>query len=107
MSCMSMTFAVYDFCCRCHVLFCPLVSVFPSQHNNSFKVGAALLIGLFFYDIYFVFGTDVMMTVATKIDAPVKILVRESCHIYESCHMYESCHIYESCHTYESCLRFE
>lgn len=38
---------------------------------RSFKVGAALLGGLFLYDIFFVFGSDVMMTVATKIDAPV------------------------------------
>ena len=27
---------------------------------RSFSVGAALLLGLFCYDIYFVFGTDVM-----------------------------------------------
>ena len=38
---------------------------------RSFGVGAALLGGLFIYDIFFVFGSDVMMTVATKIDAPV------------------------------------
>ena len=38
---------------------------------RSFGVGAALLGGLFLYDIFFVFGSDVMMTVATKIDAPV------------------------------------
>ena len=30
-----------------------------------------MLGGLFIYDIFFVFGSDVMMTVATKIDAPV------------------------------------
>lgn len=28
---------------------------------------------LFFYDIFFVFGTDVMVTVATSIDAPIKL----------------------------------
>jgi len=38
---------------------------------RSFGVGAALLGGLFLYDVFFVFGSDVMMTVATKIDAPV------------------------------------
>ena len=42
---------------------------------RSFKVGAALLGGLFLYDIFFVFGSDVMMTVATKIDAPVVLKV--------------------------------
>ena len=41
---------------------------------RSFRVGGALLTGLFLYDVYFVFGTDIMMTVATKIDAPVKLL---------------------------------
>ena len=33
-----------------------------------------LLIALFFYDIFFVFGTDVMLTVAKSIDAPIKLL---------------------------------
>ena len=30
--------------------------------------------GLFFYDIFWVFGTDVMVSVATKFDAPIKVL---------------------------------
>lgn len=42
---------------------------------GSFKVGFIMLAGLFLYDIYFVFGTDVMMTVATKIDVPIKLEV--------------------------------
>ncbi|KAL9650633.1 hypothetical protein ABK040_016350 [Willaertia magna] len=41
---------------------------------GSYKVGAILLIGLFFYDIFWVFGTDVMITVAKKFDAPIKVL---------------------------------
>lgn len=41
---------------------------------ESFAVACAFLVGLFFYDIFWVFGTDVMMTVATKIEAPVKFL---------------------------------
>lgn len=41
---------------------------------GSFQTGAILLAGLFFYDIFWVFGTDVMMTVATKVEAPVKFL---------------------------------
>eukprot|EP00741_Cyanophora_paradoxa_P020957 tig00021319_g20232.t1 len=41
---------------------------------GSFKVGLILLCGLFFYDIFWVFGTDVMVTVAKKFDAPIKFL---------------------------------
>lgn len=41
---------------------------------SDFKVGAVMLIGLFFYDIFFVFGTDVMETVAKNVDGPIKLL---------------------------------
>mmetsp|Transcript_15671 Transcript_15671/g.26149 ORF Transcript_15671/g.26149 Transcript_15671/m.26149 type:complete len:373 (+) Transcript_15671:101-1219(+) len=41
---------------------------------GSYKIGAILLIGLFFYDIFWVFGTDVMVTVAKSFDGPIKIL---------------------------------
>lgn len=41
---------------------------------GSFKVGAIMLCGLFFYDIFWVFGTDVMETVAKSIDGPIKLL---------------------------------
>ncbi|GAO47824.1 hypothetical protein G7K_2022-t1 [Saitoella complicata NRRL Y-17804] len=41
---------------------------------DSFKTGSILLAGLFFYDIFFVFGTDVMVTVAKGLDVPIKIL---------------------------------
>lgn len=41
---------------------------------GNFKNGFGMLIALFFYDIFFVFGTDVMLTVAKSIDAPIKIL---------------------------------
>jgi len=40
----------------------------------NYQVGAILLGGLFFYDIFWVFGTDVMVTVAKSFDAPVKLL---------------------------------
>lgn len=33
-----------------------------------------LLVALFFYDVYFVFGTDIMLTVAKNIDAPIKLM---------------------------------
>ncbi|KIK67467.1 hypothetical protein GYMLUDRAFT_872974 [Collybiopsis luxurians FD-317 M1] len=41
---------------------------------DSFKTGAALLSGLFLYDIWWVFGTPVMVTVATTLDIPIKLL---------------------------------
>jgi minor histocompatibility antigen H13 len=41
---------------------------------DSFATGMILLAGLFFYDIFWVFGTDVMVTVATSFDAPIKLL---------------------------------
>lgn len=40
---------------------------------GNFKNGIMLLVLLFFYDIFFVFGTDVMLTVAKGIDAPIKL----------------------------------
>lgn len=41
---------------------------------DSFKTGSILLSGLFIYDIWWVFGTEVMVKVATSLDAPIKIL---------------------------------
>eukprot|EP01120_Amphizonella_sp_Union-15-10_P003318 TRINITY_DN1373_c0_g1_i1.p1 TRINITY_DN1373_c0_g1~~TRINITY_DN1373_c0_g1_i1.p1 ORF type:complete len:321 (-),score=47.89 TRINITY_DN1373_c0_g1_i1:17-979(-) len=41
---------------------------------GSYKIGCSLLFGLFFYDIFWVFGTDVMVTVAKKFDAPIKLM---------------------------------
>lgn len=41
---------------------------------GSYKVGAILLVGLFFYDIFWVFGTEVMVTVAKSLDGPIKLL---------------------------------
>merc|ERR1711962_93459 len=43
-------------------------------HLNSFPIGCILLGGLFVYDIFWVFGTDVMVTVATSFKAPIKLL---------------------------------
>ncbi|KAJ5110200.1 hypothetical protein N7532_002845 [Penicillium argentinense] len=40
----------------------------------SFWVGSCILGSLFFYDIYFVFFTPIMVTVATKLDVPIKLL---------------------------------
>jgi minor histocompatibility antigen H13 len=41
---------------------------------SNFKVGFMLLWFLFFYDIFWVYGTDVMVTVAKKLDIPIKLL---------------------------------
>mmetsp|Transcript_6354 Transcript_6354/g.8617 ORF Transcript_6354/g.8617 Transcript_6354/m.8617 type:complete len:464 (+) Transcript_6354:56-1447(+) len=41
---------------------------------QSFAIACAFLMGLFFYDIWWVYGTDVMMTVATNVEAPIKFL---------------------------------
>ena len=40
--------------------------------------GFVLLGGLFFYDIFFVFGTDVMVTVAVSMDVPIKVPISPS-----------------------------
>ena len=41
---------------------------------GSYRIGCIILIGLFFYDIFWVFGTDVMISVAKSFDAPIKLL---------------------------------
>ena len=40
---------------------------------DTFWAGFILLGGLFFYDIFFVFGTNVMVTVAISMDVPIKV----------------------------------
>jgi len=41
---------------------------------GNYKTGCILLGGLFVYDVWWVFGTDVMVTVAKSFDAPIKLL---------------------------------
>ena len=41
---------------------------------DSVQIGTILLVGLFFYDIFWVFFTPVMVTVAKSFDAPIKLL---------------------------------
>ncbi|KAI1765757.1 signal peptide peptidase-domain-containing protein [Hypoxylon sp. FL1150] len=41
---------------------------------TTFTTGTAVLFGLFFYDIYMVFYTPYMVTVATKLDVPIKLV---------------------------------
>lgn len=43
-------------------------------HLNNIVTGIILLCGLFVYDIFWVFGTNVMVTVAKSFDAPIKLL---------------------------------
>lgn len=45
---------------------------------GSYKTGAILLIGLFAYDIFWVFGTPVMVSVVKGFNAPIKILYPRS-----------------------------
>jgi len=45
---------------------------------DTFMAGFILLGGLFFYDIFFVFGTNVMVTVAVSMDVPIKVLTPSS-----------------------------
>lgn len=53
------------------LIFC--LHALQSMFIGNFKNGFLLLSLLFFYDIFFVFGTDVMLTVAQGIDAPIKL----------------------------------
>ena len=41
---------------------------------GAFRNAAIMLGGLFFYDVWWVFGTDVMVTVAKGVDGPIKLL---------------------------------
>lgn len=50
--------------------YCALQIMSPS----TFWTGSLILGSLFLYDIYFVFFTPMMVTVATKVDAPIKLL---------------------------------
>lgn len=54
------------------LIFC--LHALQSMFIGNFKNGFMLLTLLFFYDIFFVFGTDVMLTVAKGIDAPIKLM---------------------------------
>jgi minor histocompatibility antigen H13 len=43
-------------------------------HLNNVVTGCILLCGLFVYDIFWVFGTNVMITVAKSFEAPIKLV---------------------------------
>lgn len=48
----------------------------------SVKIGGVMLIGLFLYDIFWVFGSEVMITVATNIDGPIKFIFPKDGHLF-------------------------
>ncbi|XP_068205697.1 minor histocompatibility antigen H13-like [Palaemon carinicauda] len=43
-------------------------------HLNNIQTGSLLLGGLFVYDVFWVFGTNVMVTVAKSFEAPIKLV---------------------------------
>merc|ERR1712217_749197 len=51
---------------------------------NSYKTGAIMLVGLFFYDVFWVFGyksifgSNVMVSVAKGVEAPIKLMFPRS-----------------------------
>lgn len=51
-----------------------------SLHLNNFIIGCILLGGLFIYDIFWVFATDVMVTVANSFEAPIKLIFPKDLH---------------------------
>ncbi|OMJ86799.1 hypothetical protein SteCoe_11656 [Stentor coeruleus] len=50
------------------------INALENMPIGSFMIGFGLLSALLFYDVFFVFGTDVMLTVAKNIDGPIKLL---------------------------------
>lgn len=54
-------------------IFFSIVAI-KTMNLGSFKVGFILLWLLFVYDIFWVYGTDVMVTVAKNLDIPIKLL---------------------------------
>ncbi|KAB5517306.1 signal peptide peptidase-domain-containing protein [Coniochaeta sp. 2T2.1] len=49
-------------------------SAFTLMSPTSFAIGTGVLVGLFVYDIVMVFYTPYMITVATKLDVPIKLV---------------------------------
>ena len=54
-------------------------------HLNNVVTGCILLGGLFFYDIFWVFGTDVMVTVAKSFEAPIKLVFPQVGKVVQCC----------------------
>ncbi|KAJ5932025.1 hypothetical protein N7516_006514 [Penicillium verrucosum] len=54
--------------------FCFCYGTLQFMSPSTFWTGTLIMGSLFFYDIYFVFFTPLMVTVATKLDVPIKLL---------------------------------
>lgn len=54
--------------------FCYCYGALRLLSPSTFWTGSLLLGSLFLYDVYFVFFTPLMVTVATKLDVPIKLL---------------------------------
>ncbi|KAI1834227.1 hypothetical protein DTO013E5_4451 [Penicillium roqueforti] len=54
--------------------FCFCYGALQFMSPSTFWTGTLIMGSLFFYDIYFVFFTPLMVTVATKLDVPIKLL---------------------------------
>ncbi|CAG9563726.1 unnamed protein product [Danaus chrysippus] len=50
------------------------VNAVEMLHLNNVVTGCILLCGLFLYDIFWVFGTNVMVTVAKSFESPIKLV---------------------------------
>jgi minor histocompatibility antigen H13 len=64
------------------ILFC--IFAVQNMFLGNFKVGVGLLVALFFYDIFWVFGTEVMITVAKNISGPIKLLFPKKLPVLEN-----------------------
>lgn len=77
---MSSAFCLFYFLSGRHYLANNLIGISFSLQGiemlnlGSTQTGAILLSGLFFYDIFWVFCTPVMVSVAKNFDAPIKLL---------------------------------
>eukprot|EP00745_Piridium_sociabile_P020917 TRINITY_DN32269_c0_g1_i3.p1 TRINITY_DN32269_c0_g1~~TRINITY_DN32269_c0_g1_i3.p1 ORF type:complete len:358 (+),score=36.35 TRINITY_DN32269_c0_g1_i3:208-1281(+) len=71
----SLSWAVTNHWCLHNILaVCFSIQMISMISLCNFKVALILLSGLFFYDIFWVFGTDVMVTVAKSFEGPVKVI---------------------------------
>ena len=71
-------FNLFDFVCIQHWIANNLFGLAFAVNGveflslNSISTGCILLGGLFVYDVFWVFGTNVMVTVAKSFEAPIK-----------------------------------
>lgn len=72
-TCIYYAFTKYWIVCN-FLSICFAIQGITMLSLGSFQNGVILLVGLFFYDIFFVFGTEIMVTVAKSFDAPIKIV---------------------------------